>query len=121
MSPAARLRAEAMEHLRVAQEKLALANALDGAAASPAPPSHKADRELDTNQARRIARVGTSTLYRWARRFGIGEKTTSGAWRFSERALRQVLSPEKHGRGENGENGDATRIHMANDQAHVLT
>jgi hypothetical protein len=117
MTPAD-LRAEALEHLRLAQEKLALADRIEaqpGAAPMAAP--EKPDRWLDTNQARKISGVESSTLYRWARRFGIGEKTATRQWRFSERALRQVISSENHARGENGENGDGPGLPLANECA----
>ena len=66
----------------------------------------KADRLISVSQAAKIAKCGTSSIYRWATDFLIGIKTPSGSWQISEARLRAFL------RGELGEFGEAQRVHM---------
>lgn len=76
----------------------------------PGEASHARDRILDTTQARRMTKAENSSLYRWARRYGVGWKV-AGQWRFSEIKLRALLAGE---RGEFGENGAGRPLPMAN-------
>ncbi|WP_029651447.1 hypothetical protein ACPS74_13335 [Methylocystis sp. SB2] len=119
MQPLARLAEIAKEQRRLADEAEQLIATIDGRSAGP-PEAKQSDRWLNTKQAMRLARVdSSSTLYRWARRFGVGEKTPAGGWRFSERSVLELLAVEKSANGENGENGDGAPVPMANERAHA--
>jgi hypothetical protein len=100
-----RLRSAIAEAEAAISDLRAIAADMAGAS-SPVPPRvEQAERWIDTAVARRIANVESSTLYRWARRFDVGEKMPTGQWRFNERKLRALVK-----RGENvaggGEVGD---------------
>ena len=109
-SPAARLR-------HIAAELAALADALDERA-SPPPIAAPPDRWITTAVASSRANVSYATTYRWSRRYGIGEQTATGQWRYSESRLRALLSSDAR-RGENEENGEAARLPMLKRRAHV--
>lgn len=102
MSPAARLRAQAAWHIEQTARLLREADKLDAAAA---PEGARAERTLCTKAAMRLIGVNsTSSMYRLARQFGLGEKTPGGSWRFSELRLRDFASGEFGEAG--GEYGD---------------
>ncbi|GLI93669.1 helix-turn-helix domain-containing protein [Methylocystis echinoides] len=111
MTPSQRLRAQAAELIRLADE-------LDGAPESAPPPALRPepDRWIDTATAMRLARCSHSTVTRWCRRFGIGHQLPSGQWRVSRRALLAFL--EARARGEFDERGEGERLPMANGSAH---
>ncbi len=102
MTPAA-LRAEAQEHLRLAQEKLALADALDGAQqARPAETTW-----IPTGRAMQIMCANSeSTVYRFLDRHpGVGvQEAPRKPWRIDEAKFRAALRGEDgEACGENGE------------------
>lgn len=119
MQPLARLVEIAKEQRRLAEEAEQLIASIHRSASVGE--KEQSDRWLNTKEAMQLARVdSSSTLYRWARRFDVGEKTLAGGWRFSERALRELLAVEKSADGENGENGDGDPVSMANDGAQAV-
>ena len=82
-----------------------LLDEIDGAPTATAP-SIMPDRQLETTVAARIMKCGYSTAYRRARAYGLGCILPTGAWRFSERAVRAFAA----GRDENGEDGDVRHL-----------
>lgn len=104
MTPAAalaRLREIAAEQRRLSEESARLLAAIAGHATEP-----PAETWLNSKEAMRLARVNSlSTLYRWARTHGIGHRSASGSWLFSDRSLRRFLDRGEFGEA-NGEFGE---------------
>lgn len=118
MQQLARLAEINREMFQLAEEASRILSNFDGESRRAAG-QKQSDRWLNTKQAMRLSRVdSSSTVYRWGRRYGVGEKTAAG-WRFSERAIRNFLAVEKSADGENGENGDADQLPLATDRAHT--
>lgn len=107
---------------RLAEEAEQILAALnDSAARRPSVTPNNPDRTLDTAAAAKIAGRSYSSLYRDATRFGFGWRLPSGAWRFSEKALRLHLSNENSAPGDFGDAGgdfgdfgDAEGLPLAN-------
>lgn len=92
MSAADQLRVQAAALETQAARLRAIAATLDAAAPQARPEVvEKPDRWLDTSRAARIAGVSYMTIYRWCRRYQLGERSSSGSWRINERALRAFL------------------------------
>ncbi|PPC98688.1 MAG: hypothetical protein CTY36_10650 [Methylocystis sp.] len=117
----ARLAEIAKEQRRLAEEAEHILSGFNDA--SRVTQNEKPDRVLTTAQAAKIARRSYSSLYRDALSRGIGWKLPTGVWQFSESALHDFLSLEKHGRGEVGEGGgevgDGAPLPLSNDRAHA--
>jgi hypothetical protein len=106
VTPADQLRRRAEALLRSAEEQAEharqlcrIAEELDGESLYT-PPSEW----IDTWQAARLTNRTPSTLYRWARRFGIGERTAVGGWRFHRMRTMEIALTISE-RGENVETG----------------
>jgi hypothetical protein len=103
-----------------AAELLPIADALDNSGAPSAPAAvDRPDRLIDSATARRIAKVEYTTLRRWGRKFGIGFRTETGKWQFSEKGLRQVIAARPAGVA-NVQNVPADPLQMSPDMADVL-
>lgn len=113
-SPAKRLRRQAAELLRLADE-------LDAAPAASSGPAGdaKPDRILNTAKAAKLSRRSYSSLYRDARAHGFGWQLPTHVWQFSESGLRKFLSRRNAGLGEVGELGEVAPLSLANRGAHV--
>jgi len=100
MTPAARLRAQAHELLRIADELDAVPTH-DERLALPAPaparlgegPSMQEDlgRIIGVSAAASVTGLSESSLYRAARRFRVGWRLPGGSWAFSTTRLRRFM------------------------------
>lgn len=98
MTPSQRLRAQAADLLRLADE-------LERAPESPPAPR----RLLDTAAAEKRSGMSRTWLYLNARKYGFGRQIDTGAWRFDPDLLDAFMAGRKASRAESAETAQSVQ------------